>query len=299
MVRLFGIRGRNDSKQFIGSTGNGGLSPVLCEPDTASNACVCGCTRHDYASSKQEGQVAHYGMLRDTRLAEASEDIRGSHLYGLNDEKLGKIDDVIFDHSTGVIRYVVVDTSGWLTSKRFIVPADSLHASAKHDDDFEVPLNKKQIEDFPPYQESDLKSEDRWASYENRYRSKWEASPVMHRKGTDRNITPTTPQIPGNSPSAAAAAEAHGRVAGSVTGQGGADEADIRAAESPTERAVPAGTDAVVISSSAAGIGGRWDTFQSRLRERRKQAVAGCSTCSGESAMKRGSESTDTLRKAV
>jgi len=55
----------------------------------------------------------------------------------------------------------------------------------------------------------------------------------------------------------------------------------------------------VVIENSASGIGGRWDTFQSRLRERRKQAVEGCDTCTGESATARGSDSADTLRKAV
>ena len=65
------------------------------------------------------------------------------------------------------------------------------------------------------------------------------------------------------------------------------------------ERVVPAGTDSVVISNSAVGIGGRWDTFQSHLRERRKEAVAGCQTCSNDSAVKRSSESADTLRKAV
>ena len=62
---------------------------------------------------------------------------------------------------------------------------------------------------------------------------------------------------------------------------------------------VPAGTDSVVIGNSAVGIGGRWDTFQSRLRERRKEVVTQCNSCSGESAVKRGSESVDTLRKAV
>ncbi len=46
---------------------------------------------------------AQYGMLRDYRFRDAAEDIRGCKLYGLNDEKLGKIDDVIFDYSTGVI----------------------------------------------------------------------------------------------------------------------------------------------------------------------------------------------------
>src|SRR5437879_10945306 len=146
--------------------------------------------------------MSHYGTLREQRISEAAEDIRGAKLYGLNDEKLGKIDDVIFDHSTGLIRYVVVDTGGWLSSKKFIVPADRLRASTEHKDDFAVDLNKKQIEDFPPYKESDLQAEGKWAEYEGRYRSKWEANPVMHRAETDRKITPTTQQLTGNSPSA-------------------------------------------------------------------------------------------------
>jgi hypothetical protein len=244
--------------------------------------------------------MSHYGTLKETRLADASEDIRGSQLYGLNDEKLGKIDDVIFDHSTGVIRYVVVDTGGWLTSKEFIVPANGLRASAKHSDDFEVSLTKNQIESFPPYDDSVLESERKWADYEGRYRSKWVADPVMHRAETDRNITPTTQQALGNISSEQAAAEEHGYAPRSeVPLSRGAQKADLEAASSVTGRAVPAGTDAVVINNSAVGIGGRWDTFQSRLRERRKEAVAHCDTCSGESAVKRGSESVDTLRKAV
>lgn len=241
--------------------------------------------------------MAHYGTLRDTRIStDAAEDIRGSHLYGLNDEKLGKIDDVIFDHSTGDISYVVVDTGGWLSSKKFIVPAEGLRASVKHEDDFEANLDKRQIESFPPYNESDLESESKWAGYEGRYRSKWVTNPVMHRAETDRNVTPTTEQLTGNPVSERAAAETQGystssRPPASVR----ASRSDVEAASSVTDRAVPAGTDTVVINNSAVGIGGRWDTFQSRLRERRKEAVMGCGTCSG----KRTSESVDTLRKAV
>jgi hypothetical protein len=78
-----------------------------------------------------------------------------------------------------------------------------------------------------------------------------------------------------------------------------ASRADLEAASGPTKRAVPAGVDSVVIDSSAVGLGDRWDTFQSRLRERRKQAVASCGTCTGESATSRGTDSADTLRKAV
>src|ERR1700723_2580262 len=119
--------------------------------------------------------MAKYGTLRDYRFTEAAEDIRGSKLYGLNDENLGKIDDVIFDHSTGIITYIVVDTGGWLSTKKFLVPAGELRVSNKHKDDFAVDLNKGQVESFPPYNESDLESEQQWADYEGRYRSKWEA----------------------------------------------------------------------------------------------------------------------------
>ncbi len=244
--------------------------------------------------------MAHYGMLKETRIGDATEDIRGSHLYGFNDEKLGKIDDVIFDHSTGTIRYIVVDTGGWLTTKKFLVPTETLRASTKHDDDFEVNLSKRQIESFPPYNESDLDSQSKWADYEGRYRSDWVTSPVMHRAETDRNLTPTTQQATGNISSEQAEAGSRGYPARSTAPVGtAARRADLEAASAPTERAVPAGTDSVVISNSAVGIGGRWDTFQSRLRERRKEAVARCQTCTGESAVKRGSESVDTLRKAV
>jgi hypothetical protein len=208
-------------------------------------------------------------MLRDYRFPDVAEDVRGSKLYGLKDEKLGKIDDVIFDYFTGLIRYVVVDTGGWLTTRKFIVPADRLRASTEHKDDFAVDLTKAQVEAFPPYSESDLESEQQWADYEGRYRSKWEADPVMHRTGTDRNITPTTQQMPEQA--AASATVSADRDTGAFT-----------------EGGFAASTDSVVISQSAVGIGPRWDTFQDRLRERRKQAVDTGST----------EESADRYRKA-
>ena len=217
--------------------------------------------------------MAKHGMLRDFRFTDATEDIRGSKLYGLNDEKLGKIDDVIFDYFTGLIGYVVVDTGGWLTSKKFIVPADRLRLSAEHEDDFAVDLNKQQVESFPPYNELDLESDEQWADYEGRYRAKWEANPVMHRTETDRNITPTTQQMPGNSAANRAADFA------------AADNTDTGAL---TEGGFAASTDSVVISQSAVGIGPRWDRFQERLRERRKQVITKGST----------EESADKYRKA-
>ena len=239
--------------------------------------------------------MAHYGRLGDYQFRDQAEDIRGAKLYGLNDEKLGKIDDVIFDHSTGNVSYLIVDAGGWLTSKEFIVPANRVRFSSKHEDDFTCDMTKSQIETFPPYGDSDLDSEDKWADYEGRYRSKWDTGPVMHRAETDRNITPTTEQMQGN-PSSIRASQGDPTP---VSRSRPVDRESVAAASAPTERVVPAGTDSVVISNSAVGIGGRWDTFQARLRERRKEAVAGCRSCSIGSASAKGSESATTLKKAI
>ena len=88
--------------------------------------------------------MAHLGILGEYRFSDSEEagaDIRGASVYGTGDDKLGKIDDVIFDHASADIKYVVIDTGGWLSSKKFVVPADRLRMSAKHDNEFEVALD--------------------------------------------------------------------------------------------------------------------------------------------------------------
>jgi sporulation protein YlmC with PRC-barrel domain len=229
--------------------------------------------------------MAHYGTLRDYRFQDTDkirDDIRGSKVYGINDEKLGKIDDVIFDHTMGTIRYAVVDTGGWLSSKKFIVPPDRLRQSSKHEDDFQVDLTKEQIEGFPPYIEKDVESEERWSDYERRYRAKLETGPVMHRAETDRNITPTTAQM----------TQGSGATGAMI---GGASRSGMPAGTG-SERIIPPTANDVTISSSAAGIGARWDTFQSHLRQRRKEAVLSCRTCMAGSA--HSFESAEQERKA-
>lgn len=238
--------------------------------------------------------MSHYGLLGSYQFGDLSEDIRGAALYGQNDEKLGKIDDVIFDHSTGDIAYLVVDTGGWLRAKKFLLPAREIRYSTKHEGEFSCALTRQRIEAFPPYKENDLGSRESWVAYENQYRAKWVADPVMHRAETDRNITPTTQQMEGNRESMRASGQPL-PPAQHRTGE----VADVDAAEAPTGRVVPAGVDTVVIENSAVGIGGRWDTFQARLRERRKEAATGCRTCSFGPGTLADAESAETLKNAV
>jgi hypothetical protein len=202
-----------------------------------------------------EETMTRYGTLGDYRFSntqEAAIDIRGSKVYGPGDDKLGEIDDVVFDEATGAIVYVVVDTGGWLTSKRFIVPPDHVRPSMQHENDFLVDLRKKQIESFPPYDSGELSSEEKWADYEKRYRSKWVEDPVMHRAETDRNITPTTKQQIG---------------AGSGTiPVSDADTAELETPVTPVR-------DEMTMDVSATGPSVRWSAFEDTLRQRREEVL--------------------------
>ncbi len=196
--------------------------------------------------------MARYGTIGDYRFSDTQEaalDIRGAKIYGPGDEKLGEIDDVIFDEATGGIAYVVVDTGGWLSSKKFIVPPQEVRPSLQHENDFLVDLTKEQIESFPPYDGTSLTSEEQWATYERWYRSKWVDGPVMHREGTDRNLTPTTKQQ---------IAAGSGTIASSEEDTG----TDI----------APLHTQATM-EVSPTGPTLRWTAFEDTLRQRREEVL--------------------------
>jgi sporulation protein YlmC with PRC-barrel domain len=225
--------------------------------------------------------MPHYGLLRDYQFDDvgSTEDIRGSNVYGRNDEKLGKIDDVIFDHSTGVVKYVVVDTGGWFYSRKFLVPPHRLHLSAEHDNDFAINLNKEQIESLPRYKESDVESGEKWQDYDKRYAAAWHFGPLQHREASDHDVTPTPDEMP-------------------------PEPGSIGEQLTPSERAeaswriIPATSKEVTIQSNAAGIGSRWLTFEERLRQRRHDLTRACTTCAVELGSDKSSESAGQERKA-
>ncbi len=140
--------------------------------------------------------MAHYGMLRDYRFSDDVDDIRGAGLYGPNNDKLGKITDVIFDHATGTIQYAVVDTGGWLSSKKFLVPADRIHPDAKNADDFAIDATRQQIEALPKYDENAVSTDTAWNDYDKRYRTAWEHGPLLQKEGSTHTITPEPSEMP-------------------------------------------------------------------------------------------------------
>ncbi len=140
--------------------------------------------------------MAHYGLLRDYRFSDDVDDIRGATLYGRDEDKLGKIDDVIFDHASGTIQYAVVDTGGWLSSKKFLVPAARIRPDAKHDDEFYMDATKQQIESLPKYDEDAVKTDADWNDYDRRYHEAWESGPLLQKEGSTHTITPEPSELP-------------------------------------------------------------------------------------------------------
>lgn len=229
--------------------------------------------------------MAHYGTLGDYRFndtQEAASDIRGAKVYGPNDEHLGKIDDVVFDRASGAIVYVVIDTGGWLSSNKFIVPPRDVRPSVQHEHDFLVNLTKEQIERLPAYDGKSLTSEDKWEEYERWYRSKWEEDPIMHRAATDRNITPTTKQQVHSGSGAIPAVPGTGTVSSAGTGSpdprmvssdkvGLPEGETIEELDNETE-ITPLHTE-VEIDASPNMPSYRWSTFEDTLKRRRDEVL--------------------------
>ena len=132
--------------------------------------------------------MPHYGILRDHKMEDV-DDLRGADVYGVDDEKLGTIDDVIFDHSSGDIRYIVLKTGGLLSRRKVMVPANRVEPYGNHEDKFYAELDKERLEMLPEFREETMKAQGDWSTYEKDYEKRWNDGAVMYNKNTGRIIT--------------------------------------------------------------------------------------------------------------
>ncbi len=139
--------------------------------------------------------MAHLGTLGQYKFQDNIDDVRGTDVYDRDNEKLGTVDDVIFDHDSCEIRHVVVDSGGWLRTHKFTVPADRI--SIRDEGDLETDLTREQIQQrFPGYDEN-VHQSGRWDDYERRHREAYsESGGVLHKEGSANTITPDPDQMP-------------------------------------------------------------------------------------------------------
>jgi hypothetical protein len=121
--------------------------------------------------------------FRDLPSDSITDDIRGSNVYGNNNEKLGTIEDIIYDTDREDGGYAIVDSGGWLTSRKFLIPTNRLETYS--DDEFRLPLGRDEIERLPSFDDSILSDSTRFNDYRTRWNSGWtkaSSQPSKHRR---------------------------------------------------------------------------------------------------------------------
>lgn len=67
-----------------------------------------------------------------------------------SDGEVGKLVDILFSDKTSKVRYLVVDTGSWLSSRKVLLAPDAVGSPSVSDRIFETDLTKEQVENSPP-----------------------------------------------------------------------------------------------------------------------------------------------------
>jgi uncharacterized protein YrrD len=86
------------------------------------------------------------------------------------DGDVGSIDDVYFDDERLTVRYLVVDTGGWLNHRRVLISPYSVRTDASADEQVFVDLTRTQIENSPPIEADEPVSRLYEKAYADHYR---------------------------------------------------------------------------------------------------------------------------------
>ena len=88
---------------------------------------------------------------------------------GAKDGEIGKVHTFLFDDLSWAIRYLVVDTGGWLRGRKVLIAATALGRPDWHTQSFPVELTKQQVRDSPDIDENEPISRQREAELHRYY----------------------------------------------------------------------------------------------------------------------------------
>jgi hypothetical protein len=120
--------------------------------------------------------------IRDTQYNDRFDRIKGTKIFGSDGEKIGTVDDLLIDPEAPNTGYALVDSGGWLSSRRFVLPLDYLDWSDR-DDSLLVPVTKQHIETLPEWDDRYIGTGD-WSRYEDAYSTRWRSLGLKPRPTT-------------------------------------------------------------------------------------------------------------------
>ncbi len=232
--------------------------------------------------------MTHNASVGTQVVPEDIRDIRGTSIRGADDSRLGEVSDVIVDHETMQIRYLVVDSQGWLDSHNFLLPAERIAGDKNDDANLAANITREQIEHAPRYDNETPKSGTEWRKYQLAFQEYWDEEPVMHLKGSDRIITlpEERPSTQDDSAGSASQPEDHELNA-----------ADLFPARMPPVFPDPASGSGKVTrrpksvgraEEAASGVSQLkphwWESFENYLRARKEDIQSKCPECPSKAA---------------
>ena len=121
--------------------------------------------------------TTHSSRLRYLDAHDLDDSVVGFHdleVYGNDGENLGDLDGFVVEHGAGTVHYLVVDSGGWFTSRRFLLPAEhvTVDREAKA---VRVNVSKASLRDYPEFDEDRFGrfSDEEYQAYRRRLGSAW------------------------------------------------------------------------------------------------------------------------------
>jgi hypothetical protein len=84
----------------------------------------------------------------ETAMLWRASDIVGRRIAA-RDGEVGKLDDFLFEDECWIVRWMVVDTGGWLTGRQVLLPPSCLDARVEGEGAFRVALSREEVERSP------------------------------------------------------------------------------------------------------------------------------------------------------
>lgn len=96
-----------------------------------------------------------YPDYRDTFKDNSLSHLDDYSVYADGDDKVGSVEDGLFDDTTGQFRYLIVDTGPWIFGKKVLLPIGRAQFDNSQQRVYVSGLTKKQVEDLPEYSGND------------------------------------------------------------------------------------------------------------------------------------------------
>lgn len=122
-----------------------------------------------------------YPNYRETFSDSNISNIDDYSVYAQGDDKVGSVEDGLFEDGTGRFRYLVVDTGPWIFGKKVLLPIGMANFDYDRKRIYIDGLTKQQVEELPEYHNDMSVDHD----YEERVRGTYRSMPGNRRATTD------------------------------------------------------------------------------------------------------------------